>query len=42
MFITNGTVTRNIDEKRLPEYAAKGYKEVKPEEKPKPAEKPKK
>lgn len=35
MLITNGTVTRDIDEKRLPEYAVKGYKEVKPAEKPK-------
>lgn len=29
MLITNGTITRNIDAKRLPEYEAKGYKEVK-------------
>ena len=28
MLISNGIVTRNIAEKQLPEYTAKGYKEV--------------
>jgi hypothetical protein len=28
MLISNGIVTRNIAEKQLPEYKAKGYKEV--------------
>lgn len=35
MLITNGIVTRNIADKRFPQYEAKGYKEVKPEDKPK-------
>lgn len=35
MLITNGKITRNIADKRLAEYTAKGYKEVKTEEKPK-------
>lgn len=42
MLITNGTKTRNISSERLPEYVAKGYKEVKTPEKPKTAEKGKK
>lgn len=29
MLISNGKMTRNIADKRLPEYMAKGYKEVK-------------
>lgn len=29
MLITNGTKTRNIQPSKLPEYEAKGYKEVK-------------
>lgn len=29
MLITNGIITRNINEKKLPEYTAKGYTEVK-------------
>ena len=29
MLISNGITTRNIAEKQLPEYKAKGYKEVK-------------
>ncbi len=33
MLITNGQVTRNIADKRFPQYEAKGYKKV--EEKPK-------
>ncbi len=33
MLITNGIVTRNIADKRFPQYEAKGYKKV--EEKPK-------
>ena len=41
MLITNGTTTRNIAAARLPEYMAKGYKEVKAPEKPKPVEEPK-
>ena len=36
MLITNGTISRNIDPKRLAEYKAKGYVEVKPIEKPIP------
>lgn len=28
MLISNGITTRNIAEKQLPEYIAKGYKEV--------------
>lgn len=28
MLISNGITTRNISEKQLPEYEAKGYKEV--------------
>lgn len=28
MLITNGIVTRNISESRLPEYKAKGYTEI--------------
>ena len=28
MLISNGITTRNIAEKQLPEYTAKGYKEV--------------
>ncbi len=28
MLVTNGSVTRNITEKQLPEYVAKGYGEV--------------
>ena len=28
MLISNGVTTRNISEKQLPEYEAKGYKEV--------------
>lgn len=28
MLITNGTISRNIDPKRLAEYKAKGYVEV--------------
>lgn len=28
MLISNGITTRNIAEKQLPEYKAKGYKEV--------------
>lgn len=35
MLITNGKITRNIADKRLAEYKAKGYTEIKPEEKPK-------
>ena len=33
MLITNGQITRDIAEKRFPQYEAKGYKKV--EEKPK-------
>ena len=29
MLISNGIVNRNINPAKLPEYAAKGYKEVK-------------
>lgn len=29
MLITNGKITRNIASEKLPEYAAKGYTEVK-------------
>lgn len=29
MKISKGGITRNIDEKRFPEYAAKGYKQAK-------------
>lgn len=29
MLITNGIVNRNINPAKLPEYVAKGYKEVK-------------
>ena len=32
MLISNGIVNRNINPAKLPEYAAKGYKEVKPAE----------
>ena len=32
MLITNGIVNRNINPAKLPEYTAKGYKEVKPAE----------
>jgi hypothetical protein len=42
MLITNGTKTRNIDAQKLPEYAAKGYAEVKTPEKPKTPQKGKK
>ena len=28
MIVSNGVITRNITEKQLPEYKAKGYKEV--------------
>lgn len=35
MLITNGIKTRNIPDKKLPEYVAKGYTEVKTLEKPK-------
>lgn len=28
MIVSNGLITRNISEKQLPEYKAKGYKEV--------------
>lgn len=28
MLVSNGITTRNIAEKQLPEYKAKGYKEV--------------
>lgn len=28
MLISNGTITRNISEKQLPEYKAKGYEVV--------------
>ena len=28
MIVSNGVTTRNIAEKQLPEYMAKGYKEV--------------
>lgn len=28
MLISNGVITRNIAEKQLPEYEARGYKEV--------------
>ena len=43
MLITNGSITRNIAVSQMPEYAAKGYKEVKAEPKlsEKPIEKPK-
>lgn len=42
MLVTKGTVSRNIDPKRLEEYKAKGYVEVKPEKAvEKTAEKPK-
>lgn len=30
MLISNGVTTRNISEKQLPEYTAKGYEVVKP------------
>lgn len=30
MLISNGITTRNISESRLPEYKAKGYKEIIP------------
>lgn len=30
MLISNGVTTRNIAEKQLPEYKAKGYEVVKP------------
>lgn len=36
MQITNGTITRNIDVGRLPEYTAKGYEVVKAASKPTP------
>lgn len=36
MLITKGNVSRNIDPKRLEEYKAKGYVEVKPEKVEKP------
>ena len=39
MLITNGKITRNISEGKFAEYAAKGYTEVKPIEKPKPQKK---
>ena len=40
MLITNGVITRNIAAGRLPEYLAKGYKEVEePEEVEEPAAK---
>lgn len=42
MLVTNGKITRNITALQLPEYEAKGYKEVKTPEKPKTAEKGKK
>lgn len=29
MLISNGVITRNIAEKQLPEYTAKGYEAVK-------------
>ena len=29
MLVSNGIITRNISDEQLPEYAAKGYKEVK-------------
>lgn len=35
MLVTNGVKTRNISSEKLPEYAAKGYSEVKTPEKPK-------
>lgn len=41
MLITNGKVCRNIDPKKLPEYAAKGYTEVKETVKPAPKTKAK-
>lgn len=28
MIVSNGVITRNIAEKQLPEYKARGYKEV--------------
>ena len=28
MLISNGSITRNIEEKQLPEYKAKGYEVV--------------
>lgn len=39
MLVTNGIITRNITEKQLPEYAVKGYTEVKTPETPKPPKK---
>lgn len=42
MLVTNGKTTRNITASQLPEYGAKGYKEVKTPEKPKTVEKGKK
>lgn len=38
MLITNGITTRNIAEKQLPEYKAKGYREVVTPATSKPAE----
>jgi hypothetical protein len=38
MLISNGNTTRNIAEKQLPEYMAKGYKEVVKAATSKPAE----
>lgn len=42
MLVSNGTKTRNISSEKLPEYVAKGYKEVKTPEKPKTATKARK
>lgn len=39
MLVTNGEITRNIASEKLPEYAAKGYKEVKIPSVPKPPKK---
>ena len=39
MLVTNGKITRNIAGEKLPEYAAKGYTEVKIPVAPKPPKK---
>ena len=42
MLVTNGKITRKITALQLPQYEAKGYKEVKTLEKPKAVTKGKK
>lgn len=41
MLITNGQITRNIADKRFPQYEAKGYKKVEEKTKEKGEKKPK-